>query len=159
MSGGGSGARRIGVALLLTVLALTMPGLAFVYGSTQSAPRPRPAGVLPPDLALRPVRIARGASYVAAWFDAAPQRRASVMLVHGIRSSRHSMLERARFLGRAGYAVLLVDLQAHGETPGEVITFGYRESRDVARVRSRGAGVGVQPHRGGHRQPPGGTLR
>ena len=42
------------------------------------------------------------------------------------------MLERARFLGRAGYAVLLVDLRAHGETPGEAITFGYRESRDVA---------------------------
>jgi alpha/beta superfamily hydrolase len=41
------------------------------------------------------------------------------------------MVERARFLRRAGYSVLLIDFQATGETTGEHITFGWKESRDV----------------------------
>jgi fermentation-respiration switch protein FrsA (DUF1100 family) len=41
------------------------------------------------------------------------------------------MLDRARFLRRAGHSTLLIDLQATGETKGEHITFGWKESRDV----------------------------
>jgi pimeloyl-ACP methyl ester carboxylesterase len=41
------------------------------------------------------------------------------------------MISRAEFLNSAGYSVLLIDMQAHGETPGEFITFGYRESLDA----------------------------
>lgn len=38
------------------------------------------------------------------------------------------MVGRARFLLRAGYTVLLVDLPGHGESDGARITFGLRES-------------------------------
>lgn len=41
------------------------------------------------------------------------------------------MLARARLLSRHGFSVLMIDLQAHGETPGTEITFGWRESADV----------------------------
>jgi fermentation-respiration switch protein FrsA (DUF1100 family) len=41
------------------------------------------------------------------------------------------MLDRARFLFAGGYSVLMIDLQAHGETVGDRITFGLRESLDV----------------------------
>jgi len=41
------------------------------------------------------------------------------------------MVSRAEFLHRQGYAVLLIDFQAHGASPGRQITFGDRESRDV----------------------------
>ncbi len=41
------------------------------------------------------------------------------------------MVNRARFLSRAGYSVLLFDFQAHGESAGDHITFGYLESRDA----------------------------
>jgi len=41
------------------------------------------------------------------------------------------MLDRARFLSRAGYSVLLFDFQAHGESTGENITFGFLESKDA----------------------------
>jgi fermentation-respiration switch protein FrsA (DUF1100 family) len=41
------------------------------------------------------------------------------------------MLDRARFLSKAGFSVLLFDFQAHGESSGEHITFGYLESRDA----------------------------
>jgi fermentation-respiration switch protein FrsA (DUF1100 family) len=41
------------------------------------------------------------------------------------------MLGRARLFHDAGYALVMVDLQAHGESPGEHITVGYREKYDV----------------------------
>lgn len=41
------------------------------------------------------------------------------------------MLGRAEFLHAAGYSVLLFDAQAHGESPGERITFGHLEARDA----------------------------
>lgn len=53
------------------------------------------------------------------------------MLLPGIRANRLSMISRARFLVRANYSVLLIDLQATGETKGDHITFGWKESRDV----------------------------
>jgi alpha/beta superfamily hydrolase len=41
------------------------------------------------------------------------------------------MVGRARFLHRAGYSVLLIDFEATGETKGDHITFGWKESRDA----------------------------
>jgi len=59
------------------------------------------------------------------------ERQAGIVLLHGIRADRSSMIERARFLNRQGYAVLLFDLQGHGESGGDAITFGYLEARDA----------------------------
>jgi len=51
------------------------------------------------------------------------------------------MVERAGFLHRAGYSLLLFDAQAHGESPGKHISFGHLESLDsraaVAFLRSQ----------------------
>ena len=41
------------------------------------------------------------------------------------------MVSRAQLLKNHGFSVLLIDLQAHGETPGQAITFGALESADV----------------------------
>ena len=41
------------------------------------------------------------------------------------------MLPRARLLIEAGYSTLLVDLPGHGESDGDVITSGWRESDAV----------------------------
>lgn len=40
------------------------------------------------------------------------------------------MMKRAKFLSEAGYGILMFDFQAHGESAGQQITFGYFESRD-----------------------------
>lgn len=68
----------------------------------------------------------------AAWYGANSRAAATIILAHPIRSNRLSMISRARFLYGLGYAVLLIDLQAHGESNGDHITFGYRESYDVS---------------------------
>lgn len=41
------------------------------------------------------------------------------------------MLGRVRMLVNANYACLLFDFQAHGESPGDVVTFGSLEKHDV----------------------------
>ncbi|HZR06451.1 MAG TPA: alpha/beta fold hydrolase [Candidatus Udaeobacter sp.] len=68
---------------------------------------------------------------VHAWWCPTQNSRGAVLLLPGIRANRLSMLDRARFLRRAGYSVLLIDFQATGETKGDHITFGWKESRDV----------------------------
>ena len=61
----------------------------------------------------------------------AGRRSGGVVLVHGVRETRRAMLDRARFLHRAGYAVLLFDLPAHGESEGDRVTFGAGEASAV----------------------------
>ncbi|KQV54514.1 alpha/beta hydrolase [Duganella sp. Root336D2] len=72
----------------------------------------------------------------------APGATRCVLLMHGIRGDRRAMAERAAFLRDAGWTALAIDLQAHGETPGEMITFGHREAADarngVAYLRAQG---------------------
>jgi dipeptidyl aminopeptidase/acylaminoacyl peptidase len=68
---------------------------------------------------------------VHGWWCPTQNGRGSVLLLPGIRANRLSMVDRARFLRRAGYSVLLIDFQATGETQGDHITFGWKESRDV----------------------------
>ena len=121
-------------ALLFLMITLAVGGSAalFAIGGILVEPRLQIVQGPPKDLPLIALRIPRpdGGS-IAAWFASGDARRGGVLLLHGIRTDRRQMLDRARFLFAAGYSVLLIDLQAHGETPGQQITFGYRESFDV----------------------------
>jgi pimeloyl-ACP methyl ester carboxylesterase len=58
-----------------------------------------------------------------------------VLLLHGFRGDRASMVPRARLLAEAGFSVLLIDQQAHGDTPGRQITLGWLESADARAAR------------------------
>ncbi len=64
------------------------------------------------------------------WLVTPPTNHGVVILQHGVRGDRRSMVPRAQFLSQAGYAVLLFDFQAHGESIAKTITLGYLESRD-----------------------------
>lgn len=59
----------------------------------------------------------------------------TILLLHGIRSNRLSMITHAKALYERGYSVLLIDLQAHGESSGQMITLGWLESVGVAAAR------------------------
>lgn len=120
--------------LFLLLLGFSVAGWSalFVMGGDLAEPRMRSVETPPHDLPLEALRIPRtDGGEVAAWFAAGKASQGGILLVHGIRADRRQMLDRARFLFAAGYSVLLIDLQAHGETPGEQITFGFRESADV----------------------------
>lgn len=70
-------------------------------------------------------------SEIATWYLPPAGVDATIVLIHGIRSNRRSMLEHARVLRAAGYGLVLIDLQAHGESSGQNITVGWLERHDV----------------------------
>lgn len=74
---------------------------------------------------------ARDGVKLAGWFAAAGDSRRAVVLLHGHGSRRTQMLARARFFHDRGYAVLLYDARGHGESAGELVSFGWLETRDL----------------------------
>ena len=95
-------------------------------------PVPARIGSPPTDLNAQSITFqSDSGANVHGWWCAVENDRGVVLLLPGIRANRLSMIERTRFLRRARYSVLLIDFQATGETKGDHITFGWKESRDV----------------------------
>ena len=65
---------------------------------------------------------------VTGWFSKGDKKDKCVLLMHGVKSNRLSMVDRALLFNKHGYSVMLIDLQAHGQTSGDFISFGYLES-------------------------------
>jgi fermentation-respiration switch protein FrsA (DUF1100 family) len=112
-----------------------------VTGSRLIAPV-RYHGPEPSDLPVEEVRFkSLTGSELVGWLAGPESASSAVVLMHGVRGNRRQMLDRGRFLVEQGYAVLLFDFQAHGESEGDAITFGYREAKDaqaaVAFLRAR----------------------
>ncbi len=62
------------------------------------------------------------------------QPRPTVLVLHGIRDSKLSMLGWGRRLAEAGHRALLVDLRGHGGSSGRHLSYGVRERRDLAQL-------------------------
>ncbi len=102
-------------------------------GCFMASPHGGSVGAAPVDLGAESVTYkSASGSNIHAWLARGVRGGGSVLLLHGVGENRTSMLARARFLHRLGFTVLAPDFQAHGESPGEHITFGARESLDAA---------------------------
>ncbi|MDM8525912.1 alpha/beta hydrolase, partial [Desulfococcaceae bacterium HSG8] len=101
-------------------------------GNRLSAPAHRKIGQPPKGLNADDVSIiSSGKKRIRGWLIRSYQEKGVIILMHGIRGNRRAMTERATFLHANGYSVFLFDFQAHGESDGEYITFGYCESEDA----------------------------
>lgn len=58
--------------------------------------------------------------------------KACIILLHGIRGKKEQWIGTAKWLNEKGYATLITDIRAHGESEGQYITFGYKEKEDVS---------------------------
>lgn len=119
--------REIGmkkIIILFCAIGLVAMTSLWAIGSYLTAPVSHSIQAPPKELGAIPVLF----DGVAGWFVPAADNANCVVLMHGIHADRTSMIERAVFLKRLGYSSLLFDFEAEGETPGEQITFGYRES-------------------------------
>ncbi|MBP1688194.1 MAG: esterase [Deltaproteobacteria bacterium] len=112
--------------------AVALVGASLYAGHLLTKPAGSAVGLPPAELGGRSVSFpSASGSRISGWFAAGTRGKGAVLLLHPVRSNRLAMAGRAKFLHALGYAVLLVDLQAHGESPGERITFGYREGMDA----------------------------
>jgi len=118
---------------VLIVLSTLFLLLIYLAGTHLTKPNPKEIGKIPSELKnTREVSFpSKSGSQLSGWFLEAKQGKGGVLLLHGVRSNRLEMLNRAKFLQKAGYDVLLFDFQAHGESTGEQITFGHLESLDA----------------------------
>jgi fermentation-respiration switch protein FrsA (DUF1100 family) len=117
---------------LLASGAVAFFGASWLLGGRLAAPSPGAAGPIPADLPREAIAFpSASGSTIQGWFAPGRPGAGGVVLMHGVRANRASLLPRARLFHQAGYSVLLFDFQAHGESPGKHITFGYLESRDV----------------------------
>ncbi len=111
------------MAIILSIFAIGQ----LITGAASTA-----VGSLSADFPVDAVKIPVNSEIdVHGWLAPGVAGSGTVLLVHSMRSNRLEMLSRARFLYERGIGVLMIDLQAHGESPGKRITFGARESESV----------------------------
>jgi fermentation-respiration switch protein FrsA (DUF1100 family) len=113
--------------------AILLTAGVIAVGLFLSAPARAIVGAAPADLSVETVSIASGSgATLRGWFLPGRPGAGAVVLMHGVHANRLSMLRRARLFHAEGFAVLLFDFQAHGESTGARITFGHREGQDAA---------------------------
>lgn len=119
--------------LILGALGLTAGLLSSLWvGSTFVASANRDIGNPPKSIPFNEFTVpSDSGTELAAWHAVNEDSTATVVLLHPLRGSRNSMINRAEFLFKAGYSVMLIDFQAHGESMGDTITFGHLERFDV----------------------------
>ena len=125
---------------LLVIVALVVVGLValgwFTWSVARGLLRPvrKSSERTPADVGLtvEDVRIAGPRGALAAWY--LPARNGCTLIcLHGIHDHRGQWLEQvARLRERSGYGALLLDFSGHGESEGDMVTYGVFERDDVA---------------------------
>jgi len=59
-------------------------------------------------------------------------QKGTVLLVHGMRSSKEKFLPVSKLLADNGFNSVIPDLRAHGQSEGKYCTFGYKEKQDLS---------------------------
>jgi dipeptidyl aminopeptidase/acylaminoacyl peptidase len=126
--------------LRVTAVALVLGVIAFVVGSVAVAffltsELRRPVGsfekYLPTTTETVEFKTADNVT-LRGWLAIPAGASKAVILLHGHGSTRRQMLARAGLLFEHGYAVLLYDARAHGESGGKRNTAGWREVDDLS---------------------------
>lgn len=134
--------RRLALAALLgTAIGVPAAVVAMAEGALHIAWRISPSPQAAAQLAAAgdahwqstEIQAADGIPLSAWWLVPAQWNGSAVLLLHGVADTRPGMSERARFLLRGGYAVLMPDSRGHGASGGDMITYGVREAGDVHR--------------------------
>lgn len=133
----------MGKRVVLPVIALTLIVLSVVFGfhtreeAQKLVSNPREtrkiANETPAfrDLPFEDVNVTTADGLrLYGWFIPAAGP-ATVMLVHGYKDSRSSMLGVAEILHHHGYQVLVASLRGHDMNDGETVSFGLREMKDL----------------------------
>jgi pimeloyl-ACP methyl ester carboxylesterase len=128
---------RLRRALVWTLMlgAVGFVALSAVTAWLLTSGRNHSVGLVPTDFgwSVEAVRFQARADAVglSGWFVPCPGAKAAVVLLHGYQADRRMMISRARWLRELGFAVLLYDARACGESEGDKISAGWYETRDL----------------------------
>lgn len=118
------------MALIAVVIGLAAG--AWLSAGWLVSPKQGSVGALPDDVPIEAFTLpSESGATLSGWHINADSSQGVVVLVHGIRGSRLTMLRRAKWLHSIGYSAILFDLQSHGESTGKRITLGHLEQHDV----------------------------
>ena len=124
------------LAVVSALLALLLVAFCYVRARIMLTPRRTLPSLRPADVGLtvEDVRIPGPRGSLAAWY--LPARNGCTLICcHGIHDNRGQWLEQvARLHRRSGYGAVLFDFSGHGESDGRLVTYGARETLDVAAV-------------------------
>ncbi len=116
---------------MLGALSIGVLATWFV-GGWLIAPHASVVGKPPADLPVTSISLpSESGVNVAGWHIFAESSQGTVVLLHAKHGTRRSMLGRARLLYAAGYSIVMIDLQGHGESIGQQITYGHLERHDA----------------------------
>lgn len=138
------------ISLLLFAALLIGLSLSWYVAGSLVARVDREIGPVPIDLVGDSIQLdSDSGATLFGWHLRSETNHGVVVLLHGIRGNRLSMLPRARELIELGYSIVMIDFQAHGESSGDQITIGHLEKYDVvaavdyARREHPGQPIGV----------------
>ena len=123
----------MGVVVILLIVFIALPYLISHLYTGGVGPR-RTAQDTPADhgLAYEDVTLTTSDGLnLAAWYLPNDAARGTVIYCHGHTNHRGQMLDQAAFLHENGFKGLLIDFRRHGDSEGDLTTFGYYEWRDV----------------------------
>jgi len=120
------------VASLIST-AVVVIVLAYWNACSLISPRRAPMTSTPAErgLSFEPVTFTSADGLRLAGWYIPSRNRATIILCHGLGTNRADMLPQAVLLAEYGYGSLLFDFRAHGESEGEMVTYGYSETDDV----------------------------
>lgn len=133
------------LACLALILGLTF---SWLFGNASTGRTAVPQRATPPGAQEIILRAADGISLASTFWPAA-ENAPGILLLHGLGSSRVQFDEEGEALSRRGYAVLAINFRAHGESGGDVRSFGLFEARDAhaafawLKRKQHGAKMGV----------------
>ena len=120
--------------IILTIILslIIIVGGFWFAGNYLISPANQMVGNFPDGLNCKNIEFeSQSGATIKGWFLQGEKGKGAIVLMHGVRGNRLSLIDRIRFLNKAGYSILAFDFQAGGESTGENITFGYLESKDA----------------------------
>lgn len=126
----------VGLTLLIVIITLSLFGSSLYFLNQMFANRVERLVTTPQELGLPGESIALTSVDgipLKAWWVPIEAPRGIVIVLHGMDGQDAStMLGHADFLHDAGYAVMALDMRAHGRSGGERIGLAFEEPQDVA---------------------------
>ena len=121
-------------AMVMAVVVVAFAGWAIYFSWQMARATHRPIGPVPADFPfpVEAVRFpAKDGLAIAGWFVPCPGATRAAVLLHGAKRNRLENVARARLMREHGYAVLLYDARGCGESAGDVLSFGFHETKDL----------------------------